>query len=61
MIDTSKLKTLVQGEADKIFDDLKKAKDEIGNNPELGSEEEKASEILVNLLKKHGFGQLPIR
>jgi amidohydrolase len=55
MIDTSKLKTLVLEEADKIFDDLKKAKDEIGNNPELGSEEEKASEILVNLLKKHDF------
>ena len=55
MYDTSKLKTLVQAEADKIFDELKQAKDLIGENPELGSEEEKSSEILVGLLRKHGF------
>jgi len=55
MYDTAKLKTLVQSQADKVFDELKKAKDAIGENPELGSEEEKSSQILVNLLKNHGF------
>jgi amidohydrolase len=55
MYDTSKLKTQVQTEADKIFNELKQAKDLIGENPELGSEEEKSSEILVGLLRKHGF------
>jgi amidohydrolase len=55
MYNTSKLKTLVQAEADKIFDELKKAKDLIGENPELGSEEKASSEILVELLRKHGF------
>jgi amidohydrolase len=55
MNDTSKLKTMVQAEADKVFDELKKAKDLIGENPELGSEEDKSSEILVGLLRNHGF------
>lgn len=55
MRNPSKLKTLVQVEADKIFDELKYAKDLIGENPELGSEEVESSKILVDLLKNHGF------
>ena len=55
MFDTSKLKTMVQTEVAKIFDEMKAAKDTLGKNPELGSEEEKSSEILVGLLRKHGF------
>lgn len=55
MYDSLKLKAMVQSEADNIFDELKQAKDLIGKNPELGSEEEKSSEVLVELLKKHGF------
>ncbi len=55
MYDTASLKAKATAEADKIFDELKKVKDEIGCNPELGSEEEKSSKHLVELLKKHGF------
>ena len=55
MYDTDSLKTLVQKESDKLLAELKQAKDLIGENPELGSEEEKSSKILVDLLKKHGF------
>ncbi len=55
MYDTDSLKGLVQKESDKLLAELKQAKDQIGNNPELGSEEEKSSKILVDLLVKHGF------
>ena len=55
MVDNVVYMKKVQGEADKILPSLKKAKDEIGLNPELGSEEEKSSEILVGLLRDHGF------
>lgn len=55
MLDTQKLKALVQEESDKLMVELKQAKDLIGENPELGSEEEESSKILVELLKKHGF------
>lgn len=55
MFDTESLKKLVQDESDKIYAELKKAKDEIGECPELGSEEEISSKILVGLLEKHGF------
>lgn len=55
MYDTDSLKTLVKKESDKLLAELKQAKDLIGENPELGSEEEKSSKILVDLLVKHGF------
>jgi amidohydrolase len=55
MSDISSLKTQVQTEADKILPELIKIKNKIGNNPELGSEEEKSSRLLVELLRKNGF------
>ncbi len=55
MVDNTIYMKKVQDKADKIFSELKKVKDEIGRNPELGSEEEKSSELLVGLLRSHGF------
>lgn len=55
MYDTESLKKMVQDESEKLQTELKQAKDLIGENPELGSEEEKSSKILVDLLVKHGF------
>lgn len=55
MVDNAVYMKNVQDEADRILPDLKKVKDEIGRNPELGSEEEKSSELLVGLLRGHGF------
>lgn len=55
MVDNAVYMKKVQDEADKILPELKKVKDEIGRNPELGSEEEKSSELLVGLLRGHGF------
>lgn len=55
MVDKTALKERVKEEAEKIFPELKKLKDIIGENPELGSEEEKASQQLVESLRNHGF------
>jgi amidohydrolase len=55
MVDKEALKNKGKDEAEKILPELKLLKDEIGANPELGSEEEKASKLLVESLKKHGF------
>jgi metal-dependent amidase/aminoacylase/carboxypeptidase family protein len=55
MIDNTVFMEKVQDEADKVLPELKKVKDEIGLNPELGSEEEKSSQLLVDLLRGHGF------
>ena len=55
MVDNSVYMKKVQDEADKLLPELKKAKDEIGLNPELGSEEEKSSALLVEILRGHGF------
>ena len=55
MVDKKALKEKVNKESEKIFPELKKLKDEIGENPELGSEEEKSSKLLVDCLEKHGF------
>ncbi len=55
MVDKKTLKERVKEESEKIFPELKKLKDEIGENPELGSEEEKSSKLLVDCLKSHGF------
>jgi amidohydrolase len=55
MVDTATLKKQVVEESEKIFPEFKQLKDEIGKNPELGSEEEKSSKLLVESLKKHGF------
>ena len=40
MVDNAVYMKKVQDEADRILPDLKKVKDEIGLNPELGSEED---------------------
>jgi len=55
MVDNVVYMKKVQDESDKLLPDLKKVKDEIGLNPELGSEEEKSSKVLVGLLMEHGF------
>ncbi len=55
MVDKTELKNRVKEEAGKVFPELKVLKDEIGRHPELGSEEEKSSKLLVDSLKKHGF------
>ena len=55
MVDKEALKNQVIMESEKVFPELKKLKDEIGKNPELGSEEEKSSKLLVDSLKEHGF------
>ncbi len=55
MVDNTDYMKKVQDEVDKLFPELKKVKDEIGHNPELGSEEEKSSGLLVELLRCHGF------
>jgi len=55
MVDTETLKKQVMEESEKIFPEFKKLKDQIGKNPELGSEEEASSKLLVEALKKHGF------
>ena len=47
MVDNAVYMKKVQDEADRILPDLKKVKDEIGRNPELGSEEDKSSELLA--------------
>jgi amidohydrolase len=49
------LKNKVVEESEKIFEEMWPLKNEIGKNPELGSEENLASELLANALKKHGF------
>jgi amidohydrolase len=49
------LKNKVIEESEKIFEEMRPLKDEIGKNPELGSEENLASKLLVNALEKHGF------
>jgi metal-dependent amidase/aminoacylase/carboxypeptidase family protein len=45
-MNVDKLKARAIKEADAILPRLKEMKDEIGNNPELGSEEYKASKLL---------------
>lgn len=55
MADTDSLKKSVQMEVDALMPQLKKMKDEIGQNPELGSEEYKSSKLLVEELRRHGF------
>jgi len=55
MVDKKALRSRVKEESEKIFPELKKLKDIIGENPELGSEEEKASQLLVDSLRNHGF------
>ncbi|HUV34929.1 MAG TPA: M20 family metallopeptidase [Candidatus Desulfaltia sp.] len=55
MADTDSLKKSVQMEVDALMPQLKKLKDEIGENPELGSEEYKSSKLLVEELRRHGF------
>jgi amidohydrolase len=55
MADTSSLKRSVQEEVDAVYPRLKELKDEIGRNPELGSEEYKSSKLLVEELRAHGF------
>jgi amidohydrolase len=55
MVDIKAMKKSVQGEMDNIFTTLKQIKNEIGENPELGSEETKSSKLLVEQLKRHGF------
>ena len=55
MVDKKTLKKHVVEESEKIFPELKTLKNEIGKNPELGSEEEKSSRLLVDSLRKHGF------
>jgi amidohydrolase len=55
MADTCELKRSVQAEVDAIFPRLKELKDDIGANPELGSEEYRSSKLLVEELKAHGF------
>jgi amidohydrolase len=54
-LNVDKLKERAQEEADVILPRLKEIKDEIGNNPELGSEEYKSSKLLVEMLRKHRF------
>ncbi|MCK4438107.1 hypothetical protein KAV47_03440, partial [Candidatus Bathyarchaeota archaeon] len=49
------LKNSVQNEVDAIMPRLKELKDEIGRNPELGSEEYESSSLLVEELRSHGF------
>ncbi|MBN2335927.1 amidohydrolase, partial [Candidatus Bathyarchaeota archaeon] len=55
MVDTDSFKETVQREVDAILPSLKELKDRIGRNPELGSEEEESSRLLVEELRKHGF------
>ncbi|MGW8178528.1 MAG: amidohydrolase, partial [bacterium] len=55
MVDNKELKKQAVKESEKIFPELKALKDEIGKNPELGSEEDKSSKLLVESLRKHGF------
>jgi amidohydrolase len=55
MVDKKQLKDIIMDETEKIFPELKDLKDEIGENPELGSEEENSSRLLVEALRKHGF------
>jgi amidohydrolase len=55
MADKQVLLKMVEEESEKVFPDLKTIKDEIGRNPELGSEEEKSSRQLVEALREHGF------
>ena len=55
MVDIKTLKKQVIEKSKKIFPEFKKLKDQIGENPELGSEELKSSKLLVNTLRKHGF------
>jgi len=55
MADTDSLRKSVQSEVDALMPQLKKLKDEIGRNPELGSEEYKSSRLLVEELRRHGF------
>jgi amidohydrolase len=49
------LKKRVQTEVDAIMPKLKELRDKIGHYPELGSEEYKSSNLLVQELEKHGF------
>jgi len=55
MADTDSLKKSVQMEVDALMPRLKKLKDEIGEHPELGSEERASSKLLVEELRGHGF------
>jgi amidohydrolase len=55
MVDKETLKKQVIEESENVFPEMKKLKDQIGKNPELGSEEEKSSKLLVDSLNAHGF------
>ena len=55
MSQTETLKKQVTQEVDVILPMLKKAKDQIGMNPEIGSEEYESSKLLVEILREHGF------
>jgi amidohydrolase len=55
MSNIDSLKTEIQETVDKLLPELITLKNKIGENPELGSEEENSSKILVEYLEKQGF------
>ncbi|MBD3206110.1 amidohydrolase [Candidatus Bathyarchaeota archaeon] len=55
MSNTIELKRKAKQNVEEILSSLIEVKNQIGENPELGSEEYESSKLLVDLLKKHDF------